>query len=587
MADSIYEMGLSLLKSAKKAKTALTKNNAATTTAVSDAFEESNILTITKDLNKAGSAASSAVAANLSVTPPISLTDGMNISLASSVAELSKASSSLAIPTFSSGPNDTFAAADIYSLADTGKTINNILATDVSKPVAALKGSKASESSLTDKLINASKKIKVKDLSNPTAMLDKTFPTLFPSINRVSKNCDGAGNSLIRGINRDLLNSRKYGTNGGGRYRIKNKDLNCSLAMGDIINSLAKSNGCTTTPFGTDDRKTKAAALSNVGKIAAGLGMGGIFSSLICGLNDIFTVSKVAKDLAKSISKFSDLKSLKAMALSTAKGLLKKSGPTIIKDFAKNFSKSAPGVTMTGKDSYVDMMSGFNTIDSNWLSTDTVGNGKVGDLSNAIGASSDFTNVVGEGISLDSILTPAPTSSVFTNSIVALSTDSVPNQDLLFAKSFSEPVTVEKSIFSNFPKTILEVGDRLSGLNKTLSDPVSLFKGQAKTTNNAKENIIVHNGSLVSVPKTTTVVTPTDAFVQAKLEYDTAKVTTHTDTYSNIKPDMTRDWVRTSDQTYKHYDSPYYNNGVIISTQTVEKRILSDGSLITHHYDYD
>lgn len=492
MANNLYKIALDTLKD----KTSSIASIGKMASKVGDDFkamlpaktptsDETNIVNILNNTDSTGGAASTAL--STIKTSDISLTDGMNISL-------SKSESMLAIPTFSSGPNDKLASVDIYSLSGSGgRSINSILAKTSLPAAEQLKGSDAGVSKLNDILNKSLNSIKLDDLKNPTTLLDKALPGFLTGANKLSKPC--GSNSFLDNILKDLSGKKHKSTSG---YGIKNSDLSCVMAVGDIVNNLAKANGCPESPFGVSDKDAKSSAIKNAGLLGAKFAIPNIFGSLICGINDIFSINKAATDLIGPVVKNGDLKSLKTMALSTTTGILKKSAPSLIKEFSGNFSKVFAGVSDGANTSKIDMLSSFKTIDTDWLSTDTTGNGKIGSLHNVIGASDDFNSFTREGIYLDSITTPVSNSNgIFTNSITALSNNAVDNQDILYSSLVSNDTnTVAKAISNSFPDTTLSFSSDKSLLNNT-------------------EAIVAIKDSVVSLPIDKNITSNTNLYTEA------------------------------------------------------------------------
>ena len=203
----------------------------------------------------------------------------------------------------------------------------------------------------------------------------------------------------------DLNKVNKYsGSMNGYNFNFRSSKVNCINGIGNVLNTLATSNGCKTTPFSFPNPTAALSSLVNAGKHALTIGIPGVFSALVCGLTDALNINKLASRLALPVSSSSDLNSLISMASLTTPGALIKSVPNLISSFSKKFSLSAPGIT-GGAGDFSSMIGSYDLLKPDWNIANTIGNGDITDLSSVMDASDDFYQTVISGIDSASNLT--------------------------------------------------------------------------------------------------------------------------------------------------------------------------------------
>lgn len=547
----------------------------------------SNLLSMSSGINKSGNAASAAIpsAINISASPNISSAAnilsqtnllGGNIS-APSISDLSLKLSSLpslpsfpslttaptplAIPTFTSGPNDSLMSVDIYSVSDIGTSLNSIQSSipAISVPaLSAFQGSGASTTNLNAVVNSAASAVKSISSINPLSNIQQQVPAMFGSIKSLPKGCGGA---LTSGIVKDLNKlSKQKGLMNGKGFNANTSKLNCINAIGNTLNTMAKANGCNNIPFSFPDSSALLASLANAVKSALQVGIPGAFSAMICGLTNALSIDKIAGSVTKDVSLFGDLPSLSGMAKFTTPGALSAIAPNLIKDFSSFFSKTAPGVTGNVSD-HIDMMASYDAIDPNWDSVVTDGNGTISDLTPVMGASGDFYDTVTNGVTAtSSSVVISNNIGPFPDSTVALATNSVPNQDLLLASSLTNTNTDVKSCISNdFPNISITPVSASSTTNVPSSDP----------------------GVPSSDPSVPVIPDKNDPVAMKNYKDNYSFINHESSTRNNF--DGTSTTVNKTIKEYLYDTSPYYTkHGTVISTETI-KTSNSTGDVISYN----
>ena len=504
-------------------------SNAVTNVAANAA---SNLLSISTSLNNVGNASSASILKNTSSLSPAAaalspanlvipdLASGLisDTALPTTPSVLTSSPNLLAVPTFTSGPTDDLASIDIYSAPNSGVIVNSmqsIIPSELNNALASFKGSSANTSNLNNLVNGAAGALTSLSKINPLSQIAQQVPAMFSGLKNLPKGCGG---ELTSNLIKDLNKVNKYsGSMNGHNFNFRSSKVNCINGIGNVLNTLATSNGCKTTPFSFPNPTAALSSLVNAGKHALTIGIPGVFSALVCGLTDALNINKLASRLALPVSSSSDLNSLISMASLTTPGALIKSVPNLISSFSKKFSLSAPGIT-GGAGDFSSMIGSYDLLKPDWNIANTIGNGDITDLSSVMDASDDFYQTVISGIDSASNLTNISNNTDFTDSVMALSNDMVPNQDLLYAPTFLDTDTDPQScLTSDFPE-IPTPESSILPINIPAVNPVTLANNTLTSTSEAaqsymsalsastnalgKQTIAVVNNSLISTPVT-------------------------------------------------------------------------------------
>jgi len=426
------------------------------------ASSTSNVLAISSGVNGGGNAASPAIPASVNsssgqIKSPaanvISQTNSQNNDVVSDALNYAGVDSSNSIPTygssvstplpntlsptsFSTGPNESRAAVDVYK-ETSSKTISAVKeAPAATKPsVTAMAGNKSTTGNLNSILSNTAKAKSSIDSINPLSRINREVPAMFVGMRQLPPNC---GTGMTKGVVKDLngLNKTTMSMN-GEKVKVDTSKLACVTGIGNMTNSVSKANGCKTTPFEFSDIGAKLAGLANAIKSATDVGLPGAFKSFICGLTDTFSIDKLGAAVAGTVAAKSDLGSLKSMSESTTKGYLNKTNPTLLKDFAKNYSNKPGSSSADNAGNYQSLTGSFAGIDPNWMKSKRNGSDTT-DLTIACQGSPDFKSTMQNGI--------------YANGPTPIANGTADNQDLLYARHL--PVTdVNSEVRSSFPRT--------------------------------------------------------------------------------------------------------------------------------------
>lgn len=214
------------------------------------------------------------------------------------------------------------------------------------------------------------------------------------------------------------------------------------------------------------------------------VGLKGMFDTSTAKLTNQKHKDRVASKVARRVVAKSDTKSLKQMAVSTTKGSLKTTNPSLIRDYSRKYTRPN-NLNKSGLASeYNDMRDGYLGIDSNWKSRNRNGI-IVLDLSRFVGASIDFFFVIKNGI---------------------LTTNDAANKNLLYAQNFQSS-DVNTTLGNNFPATY-----RRGGSRKAVANPITLNADQqSKKTITTTPGFVADRvtSNVVKNPNGTTTVTVT------------------------------------------------------------------------------
>ena len=433
-------------------------NNAANITP----SKNSNLLDITTGTSITGNAASPAIPATTNVAnAPTSTQPSANdtASAATAGASLLVGGGGLAATTFSAGPNDKLATADVYNLGHSPSPINSIQAISKaasSKALDAFKGGAAGLSKLKEIVGTVSSTINSLNNFNLTSFVESMVPGMASILSAGRTGC-GPANKLSSGLLNDIsgMNSIIGDMNGVGS-KLHPSSITCSSELGNIINLMAKANGCGSLQFSIPDINIKAFSLKNILIAALEAGLLGIFGSLICGIADLLLIDKLAASTSDMVAAAGDVASLQSMALNTTPGLLVIANPKLLATIVANINNTVNKNSGSSNVSAIaNTLITLNTLNPKWMTTTTKANGVISDLTIATKANSDFNTGIR---SLFANATPISAASIKGNIAGCVKKNTIANYDLLFAASLANGITsVSGAISNSFPNTVASI----------------------------------------------------------------------------------------------------------------------------------
>jgi hypothetical protein len=265
----------------------------------------------------------------------------------------------LAIPSFVSGPKNSLAAPDIYTVAPT-VVINNI------QPITALADAVAASSMLGGSAMQSLLKTALSAAKIPTSLSVSALTNRISnvaSLKSVASSISSLSSSGAAGLLGSISQSVSTTVNIGGVIsKVASSALSDVSALSGMINSISGVSGAVSIV----DKAATVGVMSGIVNQAVSLGVNGAYGAVTAGITDTSILNGVAQNSLYSCTAAGDITSVSSMASSTTPGALATYQPGVVNDISQNFL-SPFGTTPT--QNYGTITDTFNTIDPNWNTT--------------------------------------------------------------------------------------------------------------------------------------------------------------------------------------------------------------------------
>lgn len=299
----------------------------------------------------------------------------------------------LATPSFFTGPNDNLAVANAYQQA--GGIVNAVkdLVSNLGISIPdVLKGGKALASLLP--IVTGVKNGSL--LTNPTSLITR----LLASSNQITSAFKFLGPDMQAEL---LAGLKTVGpvaiTLGNLTQQIKVTNFDNLNSVGNLISSFT--NGA--VGLNIVDKDSIASVIGGIVRQAGSFGMMGTYGAIITGINDAEILTKAAGIALPSVIKTGDVQSLSQMAQTVSSGALTLMNPSALNQFASAFNRltnvggDAVNASMFDTKTFSQVVETFGQVNSAW-NTCTRGNSQFTDITSLMGASTDFSSMITNGV---------------------------------------------------------------------------------------------------------------------------------------------------------------------------------------------
>lgn len=367
----------------------------------------------------------------------------------------------LANSTFTSGPSDTFAVADIYNLKSSlggSKPITSIqeLNAAVESNILGIQLNAGDASDFLSKMESGYLKFDTDLLTSRVLGTNNQFKTAFGELN----------DSMKKGSLLDTFKDKaKFisSTVGEVKSLVKAANIKDVKALGNFINRYTNSK-----IFSGQDKGAISGLLGSVITTSSNLGISGAFKAITDTINDNGILGRVTRAVLPIAMKNSDSKLLREITNSPAAGLINVLSPGFTQNFSKAFSYR--GTNNRSLSTFEDVFRSFEKVNNLWRTVPRSSGGEATNVLAVVAGSRDFQNLVMSGVKYwvteqnkpggGGQVPPVPIDPLFA-----------------LATSYSE-ITVGSAIKRDFPKVAM-----LNVYNERLPSVVTKTAGLRTTTN--------------------------------------------------------------------------------------------------------
>lgn len=294
----------------------------------------------------------------------------------------------LAGGTFTSGPKEEVATADVYSMvtgAGGDSPITSIQALNIMPDTSLF--DKLDGSSTADFLSKAKEGLKFDTnlLTNRLLGAQDEFKANFGAMTDSMKK--GAMLDTFKDQAKYVLTTIK-----DTRSLVKAAQIGDVKALGNFVNKYTGSK-----TFSGTDKGAVGGLLGSVVSTASNLGISGVFSTLAATVSDKGIVGRLTRAVMPFALKNSDSRLLKELSSGTAGKLINVISPGFTQQFTKGFQYR--GDRSKTLNSFDDVLSSFVNIDKQWDKLSRGGDGNIAtNLLSLMGGSRDFQNLISTGV---------------------------------------------------------------------------------------------------------------------------------------------------------------------------------------------
>lgn len=344
----------------------------------------------------------------------------------------------IASGSFSSGPNDDVAAADVYKLKssfglEAVNTITSIqeLSASIGRSIFDMRLSAGAASDFISKAgegLSFNKDLLTNRILGTNSEFKASFNELSEEIKKgaLSSTFKDSADSLMCVVNntRSMVNSANI------------KDVR---ALGNFINKYTGS-----SIFSGQDKGAISGLLGSVITTASNFGISGAFTAITDTVNDTGIIGRITRAVLPIAVSNSDTRLLREIATGPAGSLINVFSPGFTQSFSKAFTYR--GDRSRNLNSFEDIFTAFENIDDKW-STLKRGEGEntAVNILSLMGSSRDFQNLVMTGVSYW----------VTEQNANDGKTPPVTIEPMLVLASAYGEITVEQAIRRDFPKVAL------------------------------------------------------------------------------------------------------------------------------------
>lgn len=269
----------------------------------------------------------------------------------------------LAIPTFVSGPTDTFAALDYYTKSDSGvvNSIPDINDLFSSTALNVLKGGNLLGLDKITSLISSANPLNGLLKVNPQSLISGVLSSNAGLVGSLRSLPDTLQNKVLSSIG----NTNIQATIGGITSLVTKADLSTVTGLGSMIGSLSGAN----LPMSFVDKSGLANLSTNLIREASSFGIPNAFTSFSTTMTDLPLLGSITKNLLPSLVSSSNINLLGEIASSpVAKNVIKQT-PSFVQDFLKNYTNPIRPSSNQSLINYSSIDSSMNSIVPNWKNT--------------------------------------------------------------------------------------------------------------------------------------------------------------------------------------------------------------------------